>query len=176
MNVSWGRGSSIAAIMEGGSAVLARLPFSWRGLGALVLGVVLAQWSWILFAPHALAIASVVERGAAAEAGRLFGQTHSGAASVEGVALSSVRLVGVFAADAGKPGFAVLKLDDKHQVGVAVGGTVVPGTKLLEVHPDYVLLERAGVQQRVNFEGKVAGTVAVSDAAVKNGMRSAQKR
>ncbi len=159
MNLRWGRVVSIGAIGEAIMAVLVRLPLSWRGVGALVLGVLLAQWSWVLFAPYATAIAAVAERGAAVEAGQLFGvATAFEVKSVEGVALPNVRLVGVFAAGPGKPGFAVLKLDDQRQVGVVLGEDVAPGTKLLEVHSDYVLLERAGVQQRVNLEGKTAGT------------------
>ncbi len=159
MGLRWGRGGSIVAIGEAAMAVLARLPLSWHGLGALVLGVLLAQWSWILFAPHATTIAAVAERGAAAEAGQLFGVVAaSGVKSAEGVALPNVRLVGVFASGPGKPGFAVLKLDDQRQVGVVMGEDVSPGTKLLEIHPDYVLLERAGVQQRVNLERKAADT------------------
>lgn len=136
-----------------------RLPALWYGVGALVLGVLLAKWSWVLFAPHATAIAVAPERGIAVESGRLFGVAVSGVSSAEGVALPNVRLVGVFAAKTGRPGFAVLKLDGKQQVGVAVGESVAPGTKLLEVHPDYVLLERGRVQQRVNLEGKAAGAM-----------------
>lgn len=171
MSLRWGRGVSLAAIGEGGMSFFSRLPWSWRGLGALVLGVLLAQWSWVLFAPHAVAIAPAAEHGATVEAGRLFGQGTSGVTSVEGVALSNVRLVGVFAASAGKPGFAVLKLDGKRQIGVVVGGSVASGTKLLEVHPGYVLLERAGVQQRVNMESKVAGAAGISGAALDNRVR-----
>ncbi len=157
MGLRWGRGISIGAIGEAAMAILVRLPLSWRGLGALVLGVLLAQWSWVLFAPHATAIAAVAERGTVVEAGQLFGvAAASGVKPAEGVALPNVRLFGVFAAGPGKPGFAVLKLDDKRQVGVVLGADVAPGTKLLEIHPDYVLLERAGVQQRVNLEGKAA--------------------
>ncbi|BBJ00425.1 hypothetical protein FGKAn22_21170 [Ferrigenium kumadai] len=136
---------------------LARLSLPWHGLGALALGVLLARWSWVLFAPHATATAMVPEYAIAAESGQLFGVAASAVSPVAGLALPDVRLIGVFAARVGQPGFAVLKLDDKQQVGVAVGGGVVPGTKLMEVHPDYVLLERAGVQQRVNLEGKSAG-------------------
>lgn len=138
---------------------LLRLSLPWRGVGALVLGVLLAKWSWVLFAPHAAATAVVPEHVATVEAGRLFGLAVSGVSSAEGVALPNVRLVGVFAAKTGRPGFAVLKLDDKQQAGVAVGESVAPGTKLLEVHADYVLLERGGVQQRVNLEGKAAGAM-----------------
>jgi hypothetical protein len=131
-------------------------------LGALVLGMLLARWSWVLFAPHATAVAVVPDHGATLEAGRLFGVAVSGVSASEGAALPNAHLVGVFAARTGQPGFAVLKLDEKRQVGVVVGENVVPGTKLLEAHPDYVLLERAGVRQRVNLEEKAVGASGIN--------------
>jgi hypothetical protein len=145
-----------------GAADLSPSSSYWRMLGALVLGIVLARWSWVLFAPHATAVAVVPEHGATVDAGRLFGVAvssvaASGGGGAGGTASSNLRLVGVFAGRVGQPGFAVLKLDDKHQAGIVVGQNVVPGTKLLEAHPDYVLLEHAGVQQRVNLEVKAAG-------------------
>lgn len=156
----------MGASSAGNRRTLAPSHFLWRGLGAVVLGVILAKWSWLLLAPHATAVAVVPEQAVAVEAGRLFGATASGVSSVEGIALSNVRLAGVFAARIGQPGFAVLELDGKRQVGVAVGENVVPGTKLLEVYPDYVLLERAGVQQRVNLEWKAAGAAKAGVAPV----------
>lgn len=135
---------------------LLRLSLPWRGVGALVLGALLAKWSWVLFAPHATAIAVAPERGIAVESGRVFGVAVSGVSPAGVVALPDVQLIGIFAAGAGKPGFAVLKLNGK-QIGVAVGEDVAAGAKLLEVHADYVLLERGGVQQRVDLEGKPAG-------------------
>jgi type II secretory pathway component PulC len=141
-------------------ATLSRLsffwPFSWRGLSALILGVLLANWFWILFAPQTTFTAAVPEQGAGLEAGRLFGVVQSTDTATQGVALPNVQLLGVFAANAGKPGFAVLKLDDKRQVGVVEGEEVASGTKLVEVHADYVLLEHAGVQQKVSLENKYA--------------------
>ncbi len=138
-------------------------PILWRMLGALILGVLLARWSWVLFLPHATAVAVVPEHGVTVEAGRLFGVTAaSGVSAAEGTALPNARLVGVFAAGIGHKGFAVLKLDDKRQAGVVVGEQVVPGTRLLEAHPDYVLLERGGVQQRVNLEEKAAAASGVN--------------
>lgn len=141
-------------------------PLLWRMLGALVLGVLLARWSWVLFSPQATAVAVVPEHGATVEAAQLFGVAVSGVTASEGTALPNVHLVGVFAARMGQPGFAVLKLDEKRQVGVVVGESVVPGTKLLEAHPDYVLLERAGVQQRVNLEEKAAAVPGVNAMSV----------
>lgn len=138
---------------EGGGA---RLTLFWYGLGALVLGALLAKWAWVLFAPRATAIAVAPEHGATAEAGKLFGVPAAAPVSsvMEATAWPNVRLVGVFAAKTGRSGFAVLKLDDKRQAGVAAGENVLPGIRLLEVHPGYVLLERGGVQQRVNLEEK----------------------
>lgn len=154
LRMNWG---SIGTIGDAVMTALSRLPFSWRGLSALILGVLLAQWFWILFAPHATFTAAVPERAASLEAGRLFGVAQSTESAAQGVALPNVQLLGVFAANAGKPGFAILKLDDKRQVGVAEGGEVASGTKLIAVHADHVLLEHAGVQQRVNLENKYPG-------------------
>lgn len=153
---------SIGAIGDMVLTTLSRLsvywPFSWRSVSALVLGVLLAKWFWILFAPQATFTAAVPVRTAGIEAGQLFGVAVSTEAPSEGVALPNVQLLGVFSASAGKKGFAVLKLADNRQVGVAVGEEVAPGTKLVDVQPDHVLLERAGVQQRVNLENKYAGS------------------
>jgi len=157
--VNWG---SIGTIGDTIATTLSRLsfywPLSWRGLSALILGVLLANWFWVLFAPHATFTAAVPERAAGLEAGRLFGVVQSSDPATQGVALPNVQLLGVFSASAGRPGFAVLKLDDKRQVGVAEGEEVASGTKLVEVHADYVLLEHAGVQQKVNLENKYAGS------------------
>ena len=149
--------SLVIADGEGG----AQLSLMWRVLGALVLGVMLARWLWILFAPPPTVIAAVAERGMADETARLFGVPATGLA-LDGMVLTNVRLVGVFAASSGKPGFAILLLDDKRQVGVALGESVVAGTKLIEVHPEYVVLERAGVQQKVRLQGKSAADAAAS--------------
>lgn len=122
----------------------------------LVLGALLAKWTWVLLAPRATAIAVAPERGTAAEAGKLFGVPAAVPASsvAEVAVLPNARLMGVFSAKTGKSGFAVLKLDDKRQVGVAAGESVAPGVRLVEIHPDHVLLERSGVRQRVNLEEK----------------------
>lgn len=155
LRMNWGSlGSAGDLILN----ALSRLPFSWRGLSALILGVLLAKWFWILFAPHSAFTAAMPDRAAGLEAGRLFGVTQSTDVATQGVAIPNVQLLGVFAASAGKPGFAILKLDDKRQVGVAEGEDVAPGTRLVEVEAGYVLLERAGVRQKVILENKYAAT------------------
>ncbi|MDO8413981.1 MAG: type II secretion system protein N [Gallionellaceae bacterium] len=155
------------------------VPVFWRGLGAVVLGIVLAQWTWILFAPHPTIVAATPHRGIAEETAHIFGQVISGASVATTMALPNVQLVGVFAGSVGQPGFAILKLDDKRQIGVAVGEEVAPGTTLREVHPDFVLLERAGVQQQVNMDQKASNISVASAVPVvnrKNGMASVIRR
>ncbi|MEQ1838183.1 MAG: hypothetical protein ABL858_07610, partial [Candidatus Nitrotoga sp.] len=61
---------------------------------------------------------------------------------------------GLFAASPGKQGFAIVKLDDDRQLGVVVGGSVMPGMLLKEVRADYVVLEQAGVQYKIKLEEK----------------------
>jgi Type II secretion system protein C len=130
--------------------------FFWRALGALVLGVLLAKWCWVLFAPHATVVAVAPRHEPSPEAGLLFGTGASGAVPAQGGILTDARLVGVFASTAGKPGFAVLKLGDGNQVGLALGESTPSGAKLVEVHPGYVLLERSGLRQRIDLEGQAA--------------------
>ena len=192
--VKWG---AIGAGAESAMAMLSRLPFSWRGISAIVLGILLANWFWILFAPHATFTAVSPELTANPEAGRLFGTVTSGEVATQGVALPNVQLLGVYTASATRSGFAILKLDGTRQKGVGEGEDVVAGTKLAAVYADYVLLESAGVQQRVNLENKYAaspnkgvvpalGTAATSnkqidsalkqvDAAMQNGMPNRQR-
>lgn len=134
------------------------MPLLWPILGALTLGALLAKWAWVLFAPHTISVAASPEYGATAESGRLFGVAPSPAAATPvprltgSSILPNVRLTGVFAATTGRSGFAVLKLEGNRQIGVAAGQDVQPGVRLLEIHPDYVLLGQNGVQQRVILE------------------------
>jgi hypothetical protein len=134
----------------------------WRMLGALALGIVIARWTWVLFAPHSTAVAVVPEHGATMEAGRLFGVASLAVPVSETAPSSNLRLLGVFAPPLGRPGFAILQLENKHQVGIAAGENVILGTKLLEIHPNYVLVEHAGVQQRVKLVDKTTSASGVA--------------
>jgi len=151
-------GAAIDAIVTGLSRLTYYWPLSWRSLSAIVLGALLARWVWILFAPNATFTSAIPQRNPGVEAANLFGEILSTETASVGVALPNVQLLGVFTASPGKPGFAILKLDNNKQAGVAEGEEVAPGTKLIEVNADYVLLERSGVQQRVNLENKYANS------------------
>lgn len=150
---------------EGGSA--ASMPRFWRALGALVLGALLAKWCWVLFAPHSEAVFVAPPQEASTEAERLFGvATVPAVAATVAVAMPNARLLGVFS---GSPGFAVLEMDGKRQEAVALGNDAAPGVRLVEVAADYVVLERAGVQQRVNLEGQAAALASAKSATVARG-------
>ena len=163
LRINWGSMSELA--LGGLSRLSLYWPFSWRGLSAIILGVLLAKWCWILFAPHAIYTAAAPERTAGAEADQLFGVAAVADEVSQGVALPNVQLLGVFSASGSKPGFAILKLDNSRQLGVAEGEEVVAGTKLIEVNDDFVLLERAGVQQRVSLERIYAGSPGITREA-----------
>ena len=139
--------------MENRGNVPARRTILWRALGAVTLGALLAYWSWTLFAPRAVAVAVEPPRQASAEAGQLFGVAAWNAQAESGDAQPGATLVGVFAPKSGRQGFAVLKLDGKQQVGVALGGNTPSGATLTEIHADYVILERGGARQRVPLDG-----------------------
>lgn len=158
LKINWG---SIGTAGDVVANTLSRLayfwPFSWRSISALVLGVLLAKWFWILFAPNAAFTASTPERAAEHEAGKLFGEVATTESVTQGSALPNVKLLGVFTGSIGRSGFAVLKVDER-QYGVAEGEEIAGGTKLISVHADHVMLERAGVQYRINLEDKYAGS------------------
>ncbi len=146
-------------------APISMLSVVWYALGALVLGTLLARWSWILLGSPSTVTAVVPDHNVSENAGKLFGVAAAGSplAGTSG-ALPNVQLVGVFANQSGQPGFAVLKLDEQRQVGTVVGESVAPGVKLLEVHSNDIVLERGGVQQKVEMVNSVAAGTGIAPA------------
>jgi type II secretory pathway component PulC len=147
--------SGIETAGTGVLSVLTRLPLSWRGTGAVVIGILLARWTWIIFAPNAMSVFPALSEASGNASEMLFGMPAPGGAvnSNLNAKLGNVQLMGVFT---GKKGFAVLRLDEKTQRGVALGDEVISGTRLVEVDADHVVLEYEGVRQQVNLEIKTA--------------------
>jgi hypothetical protein len=114
----------------------------WGGLLAMLL---LAKHTWVLFAPAEHAVPGTTIATQSAQAEQLFGTVNAATSSAS---LNGIRPIGIFASR--KNGFAVMQTETG-QIGVGVGGEVVPGVRLLETHSDYVILERNGVQQRVDL-------------------------
>ncbi len=135
---------------------LSRLTLPLKNISAPILGVLLAKWFWILFAPLTLYTAQIPDRTGSFEAAGIFGNATSFETTVTGVAPSNIELMGLFAPSNGKQGFAVFKLDDNRQTGVAVGQEIITGTELKEVNSDYVVIEHAGVKQRINLDNNLS--------------------
>jgi len=137
-------------------AAPARLWMNWPLWGGLLATLLLAKHAWVLFAPAEHAVPGTAIATQSAQAEQLFGTVSTATASAS---LSGIRPIGIFASS--KHGFAVM-MTETGQIGVGLGGQVAPGVKLLETHANYVVLERNGVQQRVDLSQAPAATGGVN--------------
>jgi general secretion pathway protein C len=139
-----------------------------------LLGLVLAYWTWVWFAPRAEPrVEAVAEQsGSIASASALFGivQRNQNTAAPTGIA---IRLLGVAAASPGRRGYAVVQLDAKQILVVHDGEDVSPGMRLAEVHPDHVSLERGGLRETLTWPEKKTLASAASRAAEAAALRAA---
>ena len=129
---------------------LVSLHTAWRVLAVLVIGALLAKWTWVVFAPKSASVLPALQAGSSGQTERLFGVAAVPAVTAQAV-LPNIKLVGVFA-----PDFAILELDGKKQTGLIVGQEVVTGSKLVAVASDHVVIEQAGVRQTIALEGNAA--------------------
>ena len=118
----------------------------------MLAAVLLAKWTWILFAPTAMSVAPANSEISPEVAGHLLGIASEGASDGATSAVPYVHLLGVFSGDRG---CAIFEMADKKQRGVALGAEVEKGVKLISTAPDYVVLSNGAVQQRVPLENKV---------------------
>jgi len=114
----------------------------------LVLAWQLAYWTWVFVAPPrsgaaAARPAAVVDL---AEIARLFG-----AAAPAGGTSGDLVLKGVVAPTPGVAASAIFAPRAGRDISVFIGDEVRPGVKLVEVDPDHVLVERAGVRERIDL-------------------------
>jgi len=127
----------------------------------LVLAYQLAHWTWVFIAPATVAAdASGAPAVNLAAIAKLFG------ASAPSDALSSsggLRLKGVIAPDSGPRASAIFSIGGGKDITVLVDHEVQQGVKLAEVKPEYVVVSRAGVRERVDLErARTATTAAAS--------------
>jgi general secretion pathway protein C len=122
-----------------------------------LLGLVLAYWTWVWFAPAPVApVHQVAGRGPGLESAYgLFGAKPSETSSVPQSKISA-ELLGVVAASAGHTGYAVFRLDTKKVVAIPEGQDIEPGVRLAEVRPDHVILVRDGMRERLSWPKKSA--------------------
>ena len=121
----------------------------------LLLGFVLAYWTWVWVAPRIEPRQDIAPEAAVrlVSASTLFGsvQREGNAAATTGLA---IKLHGVMAGGKGQKGYAVLQLDGKQSLAVHEGEDVSPGVRLAEVHSDHVILERNGTREKLPLPEK----------------------
>lgn len=129
----------------------------------LLLGLVLAYWTWMWLAPRAepRLDAPTAPSGSVAAASAIFGVVPRGenAAAPTGIA---IRLLGVAAASRGRLGYAVVQLEAKQILAVNEGDDIAPGIQLAEVHPDHVILVRRGVRETLAWPQRRAAAATVA--------------
>jgi type II secretory pathway component PulC len=115
----------------------------------LVLAYQLAYWTWVFLAPAPRAAAAESRADVDFDAiARLFGASPPGATATT----SGLRLKGVVAPTPGVEASAIFAGPSGKDLAVYLDSEVQPGVKLVEVHPDYAVVSRAGVRERVDLE------------------------
>ena len=148
-----------------GSSNLAATAIVWLVNAAAVaaLGVAGAVWTWTWFAPRAepRTQAPIPAAGRLDAAYPLSGKARANR-SVAAPSAMAIRLLGVIAATGAEPGYALLQLGAQPAVAVREGGEVEPGTRVVEVKADRVVLDRGGVRETLALptRGKGAQTEA----------------
>ena len=129
-----------------------RLPLIVTVLAVVLLSASLAYWGLQLFKPQQRAIAApppAPPMGINVDAAKgLFG------GQVTVAAVSNYQLKGVVAAR-GEDSAAIISVDNKPAVAVAIGKEVVPGVTVKEVHAKHVILSEGGVNKRVDLPSDV---------------------
>jgi len=116
----------------------------------LVLAYQLAYWTWVFVAPQPRAVVAEARGDVDYDAiARMFGASAPGT-TVAGNA--SLRLKGVIAPTPGVAASAIFSTGAGKDLAVYIDGEVQPGVKLVEVHPEYAMLSRGGVRERIDLE------------------------
>ena len=133
-------------------------------VAALVIALAwqLAYWTWVFATPAPLASLPAAQEAPAdiAIASKLFGGTAS--PSTASVSTSGLRLKGVVAPTPGVAASAIFATGSGRDASIFVGSEVQPGVKLAEVHPDHVIVARAGVNERIDLETRRSATATSS--------------
>ena len=118
----------------------------------LLLAFQLAYWTWVFVSPPKTAV-KVAEQQAdvdLAAIARMFGAAPPAGAVV--ASSTGLRLKGVVAPTPGVAASAIFSTGAGKDIAVYVEREVQPGVKLVQVHPDHVIVARAGVQERIDLE------------------------
>ena len=124
-----------------------------------VLAISLAHWTWALLAPRTVAASTLAtyseaQSGAPQVKRNLFGVVQEGKASavVDASPTSRVKLLGILSGGVAGGGRAIFALESGKPKTVEAGSQVMPGLVLKEVYPDYVLVARSGLVERMKLD------------------------
>ena len=126
-------------------------------LAVILLGVVLAYWTWAWFAPRPepLLEPAAAQSGNLSSTATIFGSAPRKQQAAAPTPIA-IRLLGVVAASGGRRGYAVMQLESKEILAVHERGEITPGLVLAEVHPEHVILERGGVREKLEWPQRTA--------------------
>ena len=127
------------------------------------LGISLAHWTWVAFAPRAVASSALSSQPEAQRLGPafkqgLFGMAQAGKSApvAEASPASGIKLLGVLSRGVAGTGRAIFALDSGRPKTVEAGAQIAQGFVLKEVHSDYVLVLRNGSVERMKLDRRVA--------------------
>jgi general secretion pathway protein C len=140
----------------------------------ILLGLQLAWWGWHFMGPRATQATTAPDAALStsgeglSRARQLFGEAaESGVATGSSASAPTpagdIRLKGVFAVD-GKTLSAAIVNNGGRDLSVRVGEAITDSVKLAEVHPDHVVITRAGVREKIPLE-RLANILASAGAA-----------
>lgn len=115
----------------------------------LLLAWQLAHWTWVFVAPARVAAAAPAQPAVdLAAVARLFGAD----APASGTASTGLKLKGVIAPTPGTAASAIFSRGSGRDIAVYIENDIEPGLQLVEVHPDHVIVSRAGARSRIDLE------------------------
>lgn len=136
------------------------------------LAISLAYWTWVAISPPRVAAPTSADAPADARTEQLanrnlFGVAATGPATAARIASAGLTVLGVFSGSRSGEGRAIVARQGSRPVTVATGESIADGLSLKEVHPDYVIVLRDGVPERLDLERRAA-RVAVPSAAAQS--------
>ena len=141
--------------------------FSQRHLASLLSMMLVALLSWqlvhwakvlykprLVLAPSAVQIFNPESMANQIGARKLFGLASEVSVSPQAITPLNLKLSGVFAVDGALPSVAIISVDNKDGMPFKTGDAVVPDVTLEQVMSDHVILNRAGVKEKLRLETK----------------------
>jgi general secretion pathway protein C len=119
----------------------------------MLLGAVLAYWTWAWLAPRPAPRARMGDEAQLRvdAAYNLFGGARRNAAAPAALA---IKVLGVVAASGGNTGYAILQVESNRIMAAREGSDIAPGIRLAQVQAGQIILERNGTRETLALPGK----------------------